>query len=79
MNTMTFGIQIRKMEALPRILMLVHRLGGRVEYLSAAGCNVTLSLSSDSKRSHRFAPQLRKIIDVSSLMQLQHCGQRMAG
>lgn len=66
-------LNIRTMGALPKILFLCNRLGARVEYISAAGGYVTMHLSADKSRSHRFVPQLRRLIDVRSLDQLQDC------
>ena len=62
------------MTALPKVLMLCERLGGYVSYVSAADGRATIVLSTPQERSHRFAPQLRRIVDVVDLVELHMVG-----
>jgi len=77
--SLTFGLKLSKMTTLPKVLILCARLGGNVDYISAAGGHVTLSVTTSEDRKHRFAPQLRRIIDVTSLVTLVKQEKKLAG
>jgi hypothetical protein len=70
MISLTFALVLRRSSVLPRLLLLCYRLGGTVTYLSAADEHVSIVLSAPKKNAHRFAPQLRRIIDVLELSEL---------
>lgn len=74
MEILTFAIVLRKMSALPKLLLLCQRLGGTVTYMSAADGRANIVLSAPKRCAHRFAPQLRRIIDVLDLTQLHMVG-----
>lgn len=78
MDTLTFSMELRRSEALIKVLMVARRLGGMVPFVSAADKRVTLVVNAPAERSHRFAPQLRKIVDVSELLVLKDSRQRLA-
>ena len=71
MKILTFGIVLRRMSALTKMLMVVARLGGRVTYLSAADLRTTLVVVAPASSADRFAPQLRRIVDVLELIELR--------
>ena len=71
MKILTFGIVLRRMSALTKMLMIVARLGGKVTYISAADCRITLVVLAPASAAHRFAPQLRRIVDVLELVELR--------
>jgi hypothetical protein len=54
--------------------MLCQRLGGTVTYLSAADGQANLVLLTPRDRSHRFAPQLRRLVDVTTVTELHVLG-----
>lgn len=74
MKILTFALTMRRMGALPRILLLIARLGGNVTYLSAADGRATIVVTAAPNVAHRFAPQLRRVIDVTELMELRIVG-----
>lgn len=74
MKSLTFAMKLRNMSALPKVLMLCQRLGGMVTYLSAADGQANLVLLTPRDRAHRFAPQLRRLVDVTSLTELHVLG-----
>lgn len=74
MKILTFALMMRRMGALPRILLLIARLGGNVTYLSAADGRATLVVTAPANVAHRFAPQLRRLIDVTELTELRIVG-----
>ena len=74
MQILTFAINLKRMSMLPKVLMLCERLGGTVTYVSAADGRANIVLSSTKERAHRFAPQLRRIIDVVDLHELHVVG-----
>jgi hypothetical protein len=82
MKVLSFALVLRQMNALPRVLMLVARLGGKIAYISAADDRMTLSLVAPESVAHRFGPQLRRIIDVVELteyaVEAQPCAARNA-
>jgi len=71
MKILNFALQLRRMTALPRILLLIHRLGGTVTYVSAAECRANIVVHAPAGAAHRFAPQLRKLFDVLELTELR--------
>ena len=77
MTILTFSAVIRRSTALTRILTLVARLGGDVTYLSAVERRATLVVRAPRRAAHRFAPQLRKIIDVIELIELRRIGDEI--
>jgi acetolactate synthase small subunit len=52
--------------------MVVKRLGGEMVFVSAADNQVTLVTNVATERSHRIAPQLRRIVDVTEVLVLQN-------
>jgi hypothetical protein len=74
MKSLTFAMKLRQMSALPKVLMLCQRLGGTVTYLSAADGQANLVLLTPRDRSHRFAPQLRRLVDVTTVTELHVLG-----
>lgn len=68
---LTLGIELKNADCLPKILLLCKRLGGKITYVSFAGKFVTMSLDTPEDRMHRFAPQIRRIIDVLTLVELK--------
>jgi hypothetical protein len=75
MTILTFAMELRRMSSLPRVLMLCQRLGAQVTYLSAAEGSANLVLAAPPEAAHRFAPQLRRIIDVVELTELHSRAQ----
>jgi hypothetical protein len=71
MEILTFAMELRTMSVLPKVLLLCSRLGGSVRYVSAAGERANIVLSAPSRAAHRFAPQLRRIVDVVDLAELR--------
>jgi hypothetical protein len=71
MKMLTFAMVLRRMSALPKVLMLISRLGGTVTYVSAADGRANIVLQAPEAAAHRFAPQLRRIIDVIELSELR--------
>lgn len=69
---LTFSVVMRHSQALTKILMLVSRLGGKLTYLSAVDKRATLVIEVALGAAHRFAPQIRRILDVSELVELRH-------
>ena len=78
MKVLTFAMVLRRMSALPKILLLCQRLGATVTYLSAADRQVNIVLSAPQHASHRFAPQLLRIVDVMELRELHAVGVQPA-
>lgn len=74
MRILTFAMVLRRMAALPKVLLLVARLGGNVSYVSAADGQMNLVVHAPQAAAHRFAPQLRRIIDVLELHELRMVG-----
>jgi hypothetical protein len=70
MKLLTFAIVLRTMAALPRVLMLIGRLGGEVTYVSAADGRANVVVKAPKRAAHRFAPQVRRIVDVIDLTEL---------
>lgn len=74
MQILTFAMKLRRMSALPKVLMLCDRLGGTVTYISAADGRANIVVAAPRERAHRFAPQLRRIVDVLELSELHMVG-----
>ncbi len=74
MTILTFAMHLRRMETLTKVLMLCQRLGGKITYLSAAEGRATIVLSAPRAAAHRFAPQIRRVIDVLELTELHTLG-----
>jgi hypothetical protein len=70
MEILTFALVLRRMSALPKILMLCQRLGGEISYVSAADGKANIAMMAPGYAAHRFAPQLRRIIDVLDVKEL---------
>ena len=70
MKLLTFALVLRRMSALPRVLMLVSRLGGEVTYVSAADGRANVVIKAPKRAAHRFAPQLNRIVDVLDMTEL---------
>jgi hypothetical protein len=70
MTIMTFALVLRRMSALTKVLMLMARLGGQVTYVAAADGRTNIVVRAPQHSAHRFAPQLRRIIDVLDVNEL---------
>ena len=75
MKVLTFAIVLRRMSALPKVLLLTARLGGSVTYVSAADGRANIVVRAPQSAAHRFAPQLRRIVDVIELKELRMVGE----
>lgn len=71
MRVLTFAIELRRMSVLPKILLLIARLGGNVTYLAAVNGRVNVVLQTPESAAHRFAPQIRRVVDVIALTELR--------
>ena len=76
MMIMTFALVLRRMSALPKVLLLAARLGGEVTYLSASDGRANLVVRAPEHASHRFAPQLRRIVDILDVQELHVVGAK---
>ncbi len=74
MKILTFALVLRRMSALTNVFMLCQRLGGTVTYISAADGRANIVVSAPRRSAHRFAPQLRRIMDVLELIELRALG-----
>ena len=74
MKILTFALVLRRMSALTKVFMLCQRLGGTVTYISAADGRANIVVSTPRRSAHRFAPQLRRIMDVLELIELHAVG-----
>ncbi len=74
MEILTFALHLHRMSILPKILMLCQRLGGEVTYVSAADGRANIVVAAPKDASHRFAPQIRRLIDVLELTELHAVG-----
>ena len=74
MEILTFALHLRQMSILPKILMLCQRLGGEVTYVSAAEGRANIVVAAPQFAAHRFAPQIRRLIDVLELTELHAVG-----
>jgi len=70
MERLTFDIELRRINVLPRILMLVARLGGVVRAVHAEGHVMNLSIDAPIESAHRFGPQLRRVIEVLNVTEV---------
>lgn len=77
MKILTFHIMLRRMSVLTKMLMVVSRLGGKVTYLSAVDRRATLVIQAPLISAHRFAPQLRRMVDVLEIIELRTNGSGM--
>lgn len=71
MKILNFALVLRRMAVLPKVLLLIARLGGTVHYLSAADGRANVVVHAPSASAHRFAPQLRRLMDVVELTELR--------
>jgi hypothetical protein len=71
MKRLSFTFELRRSTTLPKILLLIARLGGTVTHLSADERRVKLELKTPERAAHRFAPQIRRIVDVLHLAEGQ--------
>ncbi len=74
MKILTFALVLRRMSALTNVFMLCQRLGGTMTYISAADGRANIVVSAPQRSAHRFAPQLRRIMDVLELIELHAAG-----
>ncbi len=74
MEILTFALHLHRMSILPKILMLCQRLGGEVTYVSAADGRANIVVAAPNEAAHRFAPQIRRLIDVLELTELHAVG-----
>jgi hypothetical protein len=70
MKILTFAVLLRRMTALTKVLLHCQRLGGTVTFVSAADGRGNIVVSAPNHAAHRFAPQLRRIVDVLELTEL---------
>jgi len=62
-----FDIHLRRMMVLPRLLLLVIRLGGQVRRLHAANGRVDLEIDAPPEVAHRFRPYLERVVEVTEI------------
>ncbi|GJM25221.1 MAG: hypothetical protein DHS20C16_16360 [Phycisphaerae bacterium] len=74
MEILTFALHLHRMSILPKILMLCQRLGGEVTYVSAADGRANIVVATPKAAAHRYAPQIRRLIDVLELTELHAVG-----
>lgn len=67
MTSLRFDIQLRRMTSLPRLLLLVIRLGGEVRAIHAANGRLDLTIDADDDVAHRMGPQIGRIVDVTAI------------
>ena len=70
MTELRFEITLRTMEALPRLLMLAGRLGGRMRLVLAEDNHVLLEMDAADSLAHRMEPQLGRLVDVVAIRSL---------
>ncbi|MEE9296892.1 MAG: hypothetical protein V3W34_18255 [Phycisphaerae bacterium] len=70
MKILTFALILRRMTALTKVLLHCERLGGTVTFVSAAEGRANVVVRAPNYAAHRFAPQLRRIVDVLELTEL---------
>jgi hypothetical protein len=76
MIIMTFALVLRRMSALPKVLMLMSRLGGTVTYVAASDGRANMVVRAPQTSAHRFAPQLRRMVDVLDVHELHMVGAK---
>ncbi len=74
MKILTLALTLRRMTALTKVLLHCERLGGTVTFVSAADGRANIVVLAPQQAAHRFAPQLRRIIDVRELIELHTVG-----
>ena len=79
MKTLRFDIHLRRMEVLPRILLLIARLGGTVQAVRAADGRVDLTIETPDEVAHRFGPQIDRIVEVTEVHPLDVTAEAPAG
>jgi len=79
MKTLRFDIHLRRMEVLPRILLLITRLGGTVQAVRAADGRVDLTIETPDEIAHRFGPQIGRIVEVTEIHPLDVAAGAPAG
>lgn len=67
MTTLRFDIRLRRMTVLPRLLLLITRLGGNLRAIHAVDGRIDLTLEAPDPVAHRFGPQLGRIIEVTAI------------
>ena len=65
--TLRLELTLRTMIVLPRVLMLLNRLGVTLMSVSSAANQAHLAVQANPAMAHRVAPQLRKLVDVVSV------------
>ncbi len=71
MTPLAFELLVRRLDVLPRVLLMVARLGGEVEHLEAHDGRITLRLNAPELTAHRFGPQFKRVVDVLAVKDLQ--------
>ncbi len=74
MKILTFAMVLRRMTALTKVLLHCERLRGKVTFVSAADGRANIVVWAPNHAAHRFAPQLRRIMDVLELTELHAVG-----
>ncbi len=74
MKILTFALVLRRMTALTKVLLHCERLRGKVTFVSAADGRANIVVWAPNHAAHRFAPQLRRIMDVMELNELHAVG-----
>lgn len=67
MTTLRFDIHLRRMTVLPRLLLLITRLGGELRAIHARDGRIDLTIEAADEVAHRFGPQLARIVEVTAL------------
>jgi hypothetical protein len=71
MIPLAFELLVRRLDVLPRLLLMVARLGGEVEHLEAHDGRITLRINAPEITAHRFGPQFQRVVDVLAVTDLQ--------
>jgi hypothetical protein len=71
MTPLAFELLVRRLDVLPRLLLLVARLGGEVESLEAHDSRVMIRINAPEMTAHRFGPQFKRVVDVLAVNDLQ--------
>ena len=67
MTTLRFDIHLRRMTVLPRLLLLITRLGGELRAIHATDGRIDLIIEAPDEVAHRFGPQLDRIVEVTAI------------
>jgi len=79
MTTLRFNIRLRRMTVLPRMLLLVIRLGGEIRAVDAADGRLDLTIEAPDDVAHRFGPQLERVVEVTAIAAVDLNAPRFVG